>query len=354
MKKVVLITPALLLVASMVFGAGANETSSTKIWPKNNAVLTVGFSAGGGTDTAVRPVIAEMEKYLGETINVVNQAGGASAVAATNVLAKPHDGYSMFATGSGAFAGFGVNGTSPSTWIDWVSYHPYSGPAAIIVSPKSDINTLDDFFKYLADGKQNFAIGSFGNGPHVQIEAILKIAGVPTPNYTTLGACRDVGISIIAGDSKVGIGSFSSLIDLANAGQIKVLCVTTADPWTLDNGTVIPSITSLLPGADSIPQLCETWPIMIPRDVPQNILAKLEEAFKYALQTEAVKKYASDMAFNIVSYTGEDADKFLAIQTSGYAWTQYDAGLVQISPATIGIPRIEDFDWEVEKKKLNK
>jgi len=354
MKKVMLITLVLLFVASTVFASGASETQSTKIWPKTNAVLTVGFGAGGGTDTAVRPVVAEMEKYLGETINVVNQAGGASAVAATNVLARPRDGYSMFATGSGAFAGFGVNGTSNSTWVDWASFHPYSGPAAIVVSPKSNINNLEDFFKYLSTGRQNFAIGSFGNGPHVQIEAILKIAGVPTPNYTTLGACRDVGISIIAGDSLVGIGSFSSLIDLANAGQIKVLCVTTADPWTLANGEVIPSITTLLAGTESVPQLCETWPIMIPRDVPQNILVKLEEAFKHALQTEAVKKYARDMAFNIVALTGEDADRFLAIQTSGYAWTQYDAGLVQISPATLGIPRIENFNWEVEKKKLNK
>ncbi|HKM05933.1 MAG TPA: tripartite tricarboxylate transporter substrate-binding protein [Sphaerochaeta sp.] len=355
MKKFLTVSLFLVLAASMVFAAGATEaTKATKIWPKNNAVLTVGFGAGGGTDTAVRPVIAEMEKYLGETINVVNQAGGASAVAATNVLAKAHDGYNLFATGSGAFAGFGVNGTSDSTWVDWASFHPYSGPAAIIVPVKSDINTLDDLFKYLSKGKQNFAIGSFGNGPHVQIEAILKIAGVPTPNYTTLGACRDVGISIIAGDSAAGIGSFSSLIDLANAGQIKVLCVTTADPWVLDNGTVIPSITTLLKGAETVPQLCETWPIMIPRDVPQNILDKLTEAFNYALSTPAVKKYASDMAFNIVAYTGEDADRFMAIATSGYAWTQYDAGLVQISPETLGIPRMENFDWAVEKQKLNK
>ena len=354
MKKFLTVSLFLVLAVSVVFAAGDSEAKASKLWPKTNAVVTVGFGAGGGTDTAVRPVLAEMEKYLGETINVVNQAGGASAVAATNVLAKPHDGYNMFATGSGAFAGFGVNGTSKSTWVDWATFHPYSGPAAIIVHPSSDINSIDDLMAYLSKGTPNFAIGSFGNGPHVQIEAILKIAGVPTPNYTTLGACRDVGISVIAKDSVAGIGSFSSLIDLANAGEIKVLCVTTEDPWTLENGEVIPSITSVLPGSETVPQFCETWPIMIPRDAPAHIIEKLTEAFHYALSTDAVKKYAADMAFNIVAYTGEEADRFMAIQTSGYAWTQYDAGLVQISPASLGIPRMEDFDWEVEKKKLNK
>lgn len=332
----------------------STPAKAEKVWPKTNAVVTVGFGAGGGTDTAVRPVIAAMEQYLGETINVVNMAGGASAVAANTVLAKEHDGYNMFATGSGAFAGFGVNGTSESDWTDWESYHAYTGPAAIVVAANSDINTIDDLKAFLSNGTPNFAIGSLGNGPHAQMQAILKAMDVPVPNYVTLGACRDAGVSVIAGDSKVAIGSFSALIDFVNAGQLKAICVTSAEPWTLSSGAQIPSITSLVQGTESVPQLCETWPIMIPRDAPQQIRDKVKEAFLAALETEDVKKYANDMAFSIVGYTGEDADKFMALQTAGYSWVQYDAGLVDTSPESLDIPTLENFNWEVEKKKLEK
>ncbi|MGI6777238.1 MAG: Bug family tripartite tricarboxylate transporter substrate binding protein [Acetivibrionales bacterium] len=329
-----------------------------KVWPNGTPTVTVGFGAGGGTDTAVRPVIAEMEKYLGETINVLNQDGAASAVAATNVLNKPHDGYSMFATGSGAFAGFGVNDTSDSDWTDWASFHAFTGPAAIVVNPNGNIKSLDDLKNYLSQGTQNFAIGSFGNGPHVQIEAILQLLGIDSVNYMTLGSCRDAGVSVVSGDAEVAIGSFSALIDFVNAEQLNALCVTTADGWTLSSGgkvgETIPSITTLIEGADAIPQLCETWPIMIPRDAPQNIIDKVEEAFKYALTTDAIKEFAKEKGYIVVGYTGEEADRFQAMQTCAYSWVQYDSGLVSISPESLNLPRLEDFDWEVEKAKLNK
>ena len=335
-------------------GNGDEDPGNEKVWSKTTPTITVGFGAGGGTDTAVRPVIAEMEKYLGETINVLNQDGGASAVAATNVLNKDHDGYSMFATGSGAFAGFGVNDTSDSTWVDWVSFHAFTGPAAIVVNPKSDIKTMDDLKDYLSKGTQNFAIGSFGNGPHVQTEAILQLLGIESVNYMTLGSCRDAGISVVAGDAEVAIGSFSALIDFVNAGELNALAVTTGEGWTLSNGETIPSITTLVEGADDIPQLCETWPIMIPRDAPENIIDKVEEAFNHALTTDAVKKFAEETGYLIVGYTGEEADKFYSMQTAAYSWVQYDAGLVEVSPESLDLPRLEDFDWSVEKAKLNK
>ncbi len=364
-KKAISILLVLMLVV-MLAGCGTAETGEEtpepneeasgdeKVWPKTTPTVTIGFGAGGGTDTAVRPVVAEMEKYLGETINVLNQDGGASAVAATNVLNKPHDGYSMFATGSGAFAGFGVNGTSDSTWVDWASFHAFTGPAAIVVNPNGNIKSMDDLKDYYSKGTQNFAIGSFGNGPHVQIEAILQLMGIDSVNYMTLGSCRDAGIAVVSGDAEVAIGSFSALIDFVNAGELNALCVTTADGWTLSNGETIPSITTLVDGAQDIPQLCETWPIMIPRDAPQNIIDKVEEAFKHALTTDAVKKFAEETGYIIVGYTGEEADKFYALQTAAYSWVQYDAGLVEISPEELGLSRLEDFDWEVEKQKLNK
>jgi tripartite-type tricarboxylate transporter receptor subunit TctC len=59
----------LLLAGTALFAQATGETASAKLWPKTQPVVYVGFGAGGGTDTAVRPVIAKMEEYLGETIN---------------------------------------------------------------------------------------------------------------------------------------------------------------------------------------------------------------------------------------------------------------------------------------------
>ncbi len=353
MKKTrILVILLLLLVAASLFAEGQKEAVSTKLWPKTQPVVYVGFGAGGGTDTAVRPVIAKMEEYLGETINVVNQEGAASAVAANTVMySKKHDGYSLFATGSGPLSGFRVMGTSETSWADWASFHPYMGAAALVVSADSDIKTYDDAMAYLKSGKQNMAISGFGVGPHVLFEAIRDIAGVPAPNYMTAGSCRQAGINVIAGDAEIAMGTFSSLIDFIKAGQLRALAITDTSDYT-DFDLQIPSILKVQTNAENIPLLSETWPLLIPRDVPQNILDGLTEAFYWAVKQPEIVDYAREQGLVLAGYAGEDADKFLAIQEAGYAWTLDNVGSTVKSPAEFDIPKLADFDWEVAKQNI--
>ena len=344
----------LLFTTSILFAQGGAEAQSTKLWPRTQPVVYVGFGAGGGTDTAVRPIIAKMREYLGETINVVNQDGAASAVAANNVMySRPHDGYSMFATGSGPISGFRVMGTSKTYWADWVSFHPYMGAAALVVRADSPIQTYEEAMAYLKSRRVNFAISGFGVGPHVLFEAIRDIAGVSSPNYITSGSCRNAGVSVIAGDAEIAMGTFSSLIDFVKAGQLRALTITDTKDYT-DFGLNIPSILKVQANSDNIPLLSETWPILIPRDAPKNIIDKLTEAFLWAVAQDDIVKYAKDQGLVLAGYVGEDADRFLAIQEAGYAWTLHNIGSTVESPEKFGIPKLADFDWNVAKQQIKK
>ncbi|MCL2147366.1 MAG: tripartite tricarboxylate transporter substrate-binding protein, partial [Synergistaceae bacterium] len=163
---------------------------SAAVWEKSPPTVYVGFGAGGGTDTAVRPLIVLMEKYLGETLNVVNMPGAASAIAAEHVMDQPKDGYSLFATGSGCFGGFLITDTSTQgvPW-NWYGFHHIQGPAALIVNPeKSGINTVEDAINALKEGKANVGVSSLGAGIHGFVEAFAKAAGIDTKiNYVTSG-----------------------------------------------------------------------------------------------------------------------------------------------------------------------
>jgi tripartite-type tricarboxylate transporter receptor subunit TctC len=319
-----------------------------KLWPKGTPVVTVGFSAGGGTDTAVRPVIAKIEEYLGETINVVNMEGASSAVAAEHVLSLPADGYNMFATGSGPLSGFRVMGTSNTSWRDWVGWHPFNGPAALLVRSDSAIDTFDEAIRVIKEEDPNFGISGFGVGPHVLGEAIFAIAGAPSPNYVTAGSCRNAAVSLIAGEVDMAMCTFSSAVDFVKAGQLRALAVTTAESYKVDD-IIIPSITDLLTGSENVPLLSETWPILMRRESPPNIIEKFTEAFLWAIEQPDIKEFAAKQALNIVGYYGEEADKFLSFSESGYAWALYNSGLAEKSPAEFGIPTLEEWDWEKEK-----
>jgi tripartite-type tricarboxylate transporter receptor subunit TctC len=351
-NKILVVLLVLLLTMSSLFAQGGAETASTKLWPRTQPVMYIGFGAGGGTDTAVRPIIAKMAEYLGETINVVNQEGASSAVAANTVMyTRPHDGYSMFGTGSGAFSGFRVMGTSDTYWADWASFHPYMGAAALVVRADSPIQTYEEAMELLNSKKANFAISGFGVGPHVLFEAIRDIAGVQSPNYMTAGSCRQAGINVIAGDAEIAMGTFSSLIDFVKAGQLRALAITDTKNYT-DFGMDIPSILEVQENSENIPSLSETWPIMIPRDTPEHILEGLTEAFLWTMEQPDIVEYAREQGLVVAAYVGEEADRFLAVQDSGYAWTLHNVGSTSVSPEAVGIPKLADFDWDQMKSQI--
>ncbi|MDR1874216.1 MAG: hypothetical protein LBQ90_04275 [Synergistaceae bacterium] len=351
MRKFRFVAVAVCVVLLTVCGPGA---AASKVWEKGAPTVYVGFGAGGGTDTAVRPLIALMEKRLGETVNVVNMPGAASALAAEEVQGKAHDGYSLFATGSGCFGGFLITDTSKQgvPW-NWWGFHHIQGPAALVVNPeKSGINTVEDAIRALKEGRANVGVSSLGAGIHAFVEAFAKAAGVDTRiNYVTSGGDGQTCVAVMAGEIEIGSISFSAGVDYARSGQLKVLFLNRNEPLKLSDALTLPPITDLGPQYKTIPDLAETWPVMIPRDAPRAIVDRLQEAFLWACQQPEMKEFAEKMGYQVITRYGEEADRVLDYQYAAYAWVMFDAGLAQESPEKFGIPRPEAWSWDKEKAK---
>ncbi|MDR3265368.1 MAG: hypothetical protein LBT15_05085 [Synergistaceae bacterium] len=353
MKRYGFLVAAAMLLAFVLLGSGS-AFAADKVWSKGTPTVYVGFGAGGGTDTAVRPLIVLMEKHLGETINVANMPGAASALAAEDVQGRAHDGYSLFATGSGCFGGFLITDTSKLgvPW-NWWGFHHIQGPAAFVVNPeKSGINTVEDAIKSLKEGKANVGVSSLGAGIHAFVEAFAQAAGIGTKiNYVTSGGDGQTCVAVMAGEVEIGSISFSAGVDYARSGKLKVLFLNRAEPLKLSDTLTLPAITELGEKYGSIPNLAETWPVMIPRDAPKEIVAKLTEAFLWACQQHEMKEFAEKMGYQVITRHGEEADRVLDYQYAAYAWVMFDAGLAETSPEKFGIPRPEDWSWDKEKAK---
>lgn len=350
MKRVNKLT--ILIVLALIVLAGSAMVFAK--WPERPVVVTVGYAAGGGTDTAIRPVVALMEKYLGVPINVVNMPGAASAVAANHVLNAKQDGYTLLGTASGPFSGFRVLERVDTDWTDWYSFHPFVGPAALITKPNSGFKGFDDVMEYIAKKQADFGMSGFGTGPHVLAEQCFALANRKVkPNYVTFNSCYDVAVGVISGEVEFGMVTFGSVLDFARSGHIDPLFIISDEDYKLDSGKVVPSILKFKPKATHLPQLSESWPIMISKDVPVEVYDKLLEAFKWAMKQPDIKKFAENRVFKIAGYYGEEADRFLSLAEAGYAWALYNAGIAKISPKKFNIPTVAEWDWEREKRKLN-
>lgn len=347
MKRHAFFLAAAIMLLAMAVQAGE------RVWPNGTPTVYVGFGAGGGTDNAVRPLIAKMSEYLGETINVVNMPGAASAVAAEHVMGLPNDGYSMFATGTGCYGGFLVQDTGPNAmpW-KWTGFYPTQGPAALITNPaKSGINTLEEALAALKEGTINIGISGFGNGPHVMMEAFLDVAGVKDPNYVTFDSDGNVAVGVYAGEVEVGIITFSSGIDHARAGNVKVLFLNQDTPLKLTDAITAPPITEAYPKAGHLVLLSESWPLLIRRDAPKQIIDKLEEAFRWAVKQPEIIDDAARKGQKVVALSGEDGARIADYQFTAYGWILWNAGLAQKSPETANVVKLADWNWDVEKKK---
>lgn len=346
MKRMAVVLGVVLLALTLTVQAGE------KLWPKGTPTVFVGFGAGGGTDNAVRPLIVKMQEYIGETINVVNMPGAASALAGEHVIGLPNDGYSMFATGTGCYGGFLVQGTGPNImpW-KWTGWYPIQGPAALIVNPKAGIDTLDQAIAKLKTGDVNVGISGFGNGPHVLMEAFAGLAGIEDINYVTFDSDGNVAVGVYAGEVEIGILTFSAGIDHARAGNVKVLFLNQTEPLQLTDSIVAPPITEVFPAGKNMPMLSESWPVLIRRDAPKQVIDKLEEAFRWAVQQPEIIDYAKKMGARVVALSGEEADKLADYQFTAYAHILWDSGLAEVDPDDSNLVKLADWDWEVEKKK---
>ena len=352
MRRFAFVTTLALTVLTLL-AASLPAAAADKLWSKGAPTVYVGFGAGGGTDTSVRPVVIKMQEHIGETINVVNMPGAASAVAAEHVMGLPNDGYSMFATGTGCYGGFLVQGTAPNAlpW-KWTGFYAVQGPAAMLVNPaKSGINTLDEAIARLKAGKANVGVAGFGNGPHVLMEAFAGLAGIKNINYVTFDGDRNVTVGVIAGDVEIGVVTFSAGIDFARSGDVKVLFLNQSTPLTLDSGTVCPAITEVYPKAGNMPLLSESWPVLIRRDAPKGIIDRLEKAFRWAVEQPEIIKYAKEKGMKVVALSGEEAAKLADYQFTAYAWILWRSGLAQVDPAKSNLIPLEQWSWDKVKAK---
>jgi len=64
-------------------------------WPERPITLIVPWGAGGGTDAVARLIGVELEKELGQPVNVVNRTGGSGVVGHTAIATAKPDGYTI-------------------------------------------------------------------------------------------------------------------------------------------------------------------------------------------------------------------------------------------------------------------
>jgi tripartite-type tricarboxylate transporter receptor subunit TctC len=326
---------SLALVVSLA-GCGVKQQSASTTeakWPTKDISVVVPWAPGGGTDLTVRALTTEMSKSLGVNIAVVNTPGANGSVGTKSVWTAKHDGYTLMGAGMMPFTSYPVMGYAENTHKDWIVWTATFSPNVLAVradSPYKDAKSLLDAFK-AKPGAITAGTAGVGSGGHMGIEVVRRAGKIEYKHVPYQGGNPAI-IAALGGEVDFTPQLSMEMTDMFRAGKLRALAALSDKPLEIDGVKPIPSLGDNLPELKKNLPMGEFFGIAVPKDTPPEVVKKIDDAFKKAMQSETLKKFAKDKGVVLLGYGPDESQKNLDKLASVVCWTLYDTGTAKISP----------------------
>lgn len=280
----------LLAIIAAVVGIGVGGCAKADKYPSKAIDYVVPLPPGGGSDLGARTVAKALSDELGVPVNVVNKPGGNQITGTKYVMDAKNDGYTLIADGASQGSLHVLQKNLPYKLEDRTFIaRVMSAPHAFYVSGNSPYNTLKELVAAAKANPEEFSWGWAGGNTTTDFvllqlfhEAGIDIAR--TKRIPTAGAGKTV-VSVAGNHITFGAGGASSVFSLAKSGDIKVLAITGTKRLSQ-----IPDVPTTAEAG--FPEVDLNWWIGIsgPKDLPKDVVEKLEAAAKKVAANPAVVK----------------------------------------------------------------
>jgi tripartite-type tricarboxylate transporter receptor subunit TctC len=334
MKKAILICLVILLATTTAaYAAG-------KAFPKRPITVVVVWGAGGGTDTCNRIIHAEMTNFLGVPVNVINKTGGvAGSVGMAYAFSQPHDGYTLCGLSESNVTA-GVQGGWDKKFDVWDPFIVGGSPDVISVTPKTPYKTLKDLIEAAKKSPNSIKAAASGAGSihHLNLLALEKGSGADF-NFIPYKGSAPSQNAAMAGEVSVVVTSLAEQQQLLRGGKLRALGMLIPEPFTVEGLGTIPSSFDSYPGLSEYLPISQAIGFAVPAGAPAEAKAALVDAFKKAIATDKVKKWAKDNYYLLSGKTGVESKAVFDALESNFAWTLWELKAATVNPAELGIPK---------------
>jgi tripartite-type tricarboxylate transporter receptor subunit TctC len=255
---------------------GAHAQSN---FPAKPIKLVIAFPAGGPTDITMRQLADNAGKILGQPVIIDNKPGAGGTLPAQQLQTAAPDGYTLAQIPLGVFR---LPYTTKITWdpVKDISYViNLTGYAfGIVVPADSPFKNWNDFVAYAKANPGKLSYGSTGTltSPHLTTELIAQKLGVQLNHIPYKGSSELM--QAISGGHVMAAADSTGFAPLVQAGKLRVL--NTWGEKRLDKFPDAPTLKEL--GLDIVQN--SPFGIGAPRGTPPEVVKKLHEAFKKAME----------------------------------------------------------------------
>jgi tripartite-type tricarboxylate transporter receptor subunit TctC len=258
------------------------HTAFAQQYPTKPIRIVVPYAAGGLPDTVARIVANHLPEAIGQTVFVENKPGSQGAIAVSSVMQAGADGYSLLMTDGPTLS------TAP-LMNKKVAYDanrdlvPVSvvgtAPLYMAVSPKLNVNTLDEFIALAKSKPGGLDYGSSGIGSihHLTAEAMKAELNLSMTHIPYKGSANSVP-ALVAGDIGMVFSSPPSLTGFVKTGQLKLLAINSAK--RAKQTPNVPALSEKIPGFDFAFNVVLLAPTGTPKDAIQRMSAAIAKVVK--------------------------------------------------------------------------
>ena len=295
-----------MLATAVALAAGLFAAPAFAAFPDKPVNVICPWTAGGGTDVLLRALSKEAEKFLGQTINVVNQTGGAGAIGHNAIRAARPDGYTI------GMITFELNSLPPQGLVPftWKDFDPVmlinTDAAALTVRADAPYSTVRGFMDHARANPGEITIGNSAPGSvwHIAAGLAAEKTGVNVKHVPFNGAQPAV-TALVGGHIKAVAVSVAEVRSQVQAGNLKILGVMSAE-----RDKIFPNVPTFK--EQGVDVQFATWRgLAFPKGVPAANRAKVADAYKKAFETKEFKDFAANAALTLNYQDGPEFTKFL-------------------------------------------
>ncbi len=290
----------LFLLCIMTSFAGFAQAAD---WPNKPVTVIVPWAPGGMTDVSTRMLVEKFKEKLGQPV-MVNNIGGAGGITGMRaVLSSQPDGYT-FGSGaiSSALAAPLLLKAEPFDLDKILFVGGYAVQVRIVwTSPDKPYKTWSEFVEYVKANPGKVSAG--GGGSQVALDVFRSVAKSEglSLNFVMFKSGGEASTSILGGHVDVcETGSGTPAYQAAREGKlIPLVCLS-------------PQTDPVFPGLKTVAELgypfsiTSDYGMVLPKDVPESIRAKLEKALQETLEDKNVQETMSTMGLQGKFMTGKE------------------------------------------------
>jgi len=293
-------------------------------YPAKDVTMIVPWSAGGGTDTIARSLVAESETCFGANINVVNKTGAVGAIGMGATLAARNDGYTV---GLITFnlSTYGLLDQAELSYRDFDLIQLINqSPGAITVSANSEWQTLDDLMKYSLENPGVVTVGHAGTGGawHLSAATLAKSYDASF-NYVPFDGSANVRTALLGNHVAVAATGIDEMKQLLEAGEVRILAVN-----ALERADAFPDVPTVSEAGYAIEAPVYDWRgLAAPKGLDESVKAKITEGFKACFESASFQTLAKEKGLPLVYKAEKDFETFLADMETSLGAAIADLGI---------------------------